>query len=156
MASGFIVLADGRCFARRWRAYDEIIRIVIREATEIPGGKLLTEWLKLQIPENEDIGDREFGWGFFDSRSNQVINRMLDLRSLTPENQSIFRKSIQTGREKLSRLESAYSPLHPYFLLLLDHMFELVERGEPPMELSDWKKLAEPCTEQNGPGWDKG
>lgn len=153
MASGFIVLKDGRCFAPRWSIYDEVIRITIRELQEIENGQLLADWLKLQIPETEDDEDKEMGWGFIDPRiNNDIVNRQLDLRSLTFGNQDLFLKAVQNGMDKLNT-DPNYSTLPVEFFEVFHKMFELCEKGEPPMELTDWRKLADPCTEKKGPGW---
>ena len=82
MASGFIIFKDRRCFARRWTGYDEILRIAIRELEEIEGGQALADWLKSQIPAEEDSEDNEMGWGFINPRTKDVTSRVLDLRSL--------------------------------------------------------------------------
>lgn len=63
MASGFIILKDGRCFGRRWTVYDEILKIVIKELRLIGNGKDLADWLETQIPDLDDESG-ECGWGF--------------------------------------------------------------------------------------------
>ncbi|BDD03981.1 hypothetical protein [Aureibacter tunicatorum] len=155
MASGFIILKDGRCFARRWTGYDEIIRIAITELEQIENGKDLAEWLMLQIPNSEDDESADAGWGFHNSRIDEWINRELDLRSLTKENQKLFWRAIQKGKNKLTEQGVGYSPLSFDFFYVFYDMCERAEKGEPPLALTDWNKLADPCTEQNGPGWKK-
>ena len=154
MASGFIIFKDGRCFARRWTTYDEIIRIAVCELELIENGQDLADWLKLQIPGPEDDENADAGWGFHNSRINEWINRELDLRSLTPENQVLFWEAIQRGKINLLEKGDEYSPLSPDLFNVFYEMFDRAEKGEPPMELTDWNKLADPCTEKNGPGWD--
>lgn len=154
MASGFIILKDGRCFAPRWTGYDEIIRIAIYESREIERGVALADWLEMQIPLPENNDDNEMGWGFIDPRTNQIINRELDLRSLTLDNQKIFWIAIKNGRLKINNGDNKYSTLSSSFINAFYTMFELAEKGAPPMENSDWNKLADPCSERNGPGWD--
>jgi len=39
MASGFIILKDGRCFGRRWTGYDEILKIAIKELHLLENGR---------------------------------------------------------------------------------------------------------------------
>lgn len=153
MASGFIILKDGRCFARRWTGYDEIIRIAINELELIEDGKKLADWLRLQIPSSEDDENADAGWGFHNSRISDWITRKLDLRSLTSENQKLFWKAIKQGKINLQINGQEYSSISPEFFNVFYNMFELAEKGEPPMELNDWNKLADPCTEKNGPGW---
>ena len=153
MASGFIILKDGRCFASRSTGYDEIIRIVITELEITENEKHLGNWLKLQIPNNDDDENADAGWGFHNSRIDDWINRELDLRSLTEENQKLFWKAIQRGKTNLIRKGQNYSPLSLDYFNIFYEMCELAEKGEPPMELTHWNKLADPCTEQNGPGW---
>jgi len=153
MASGFIILKDGRCFARRWTGYDEIIRIAIIELELMENGKELADWLSLQIPDYQDDESADAGWGFHNARIDDWINRELDLRSLTNENQKLFWKAIRRGKSKLVENGEDYSPLSIDFFNLFYDMMERAEKGEPPMELTHWNKLAESCTEQNGPGW---
>ena len=154
MASGFIVYKDGRCFAPRWTGYDEIIRIAIRELKEIENGHALADWLIMQIPATEDADVIEMGWGFIDPRVGETVNRNLDLRSLTEENQRLFWKATQNARIKIAKAETDYSTISSDLFNRYYQMFELSEKGEPPMELNDWRVLADPCTEKNGPGWD--
>ncbi len=155
MASGFIIFKDGRCFARRWTVYDEIIRIVIKGLKYIQNGQPLSDWLILQIPDSKDDENADAGWGFHSSRIDDWINRELDLRSLTEENQKLFWEAIQRGKINLIEKGQDYSPLSLDYFNIFYEMCELAEKGEPPMELNHWNKLADPCTEQNGPGWEK-
>lgn len=155
MASGFIILKDGRCFAPRWTGYDEIIKIVIKELYEVENGKPLADWLKLKIPNDELSEELEAGWGFLDVESDEWITRNLDLRSLTNENQLLYWKAIKRGKNKLNKKGKVYSSISPDLINTLCDMMERAENGEPPMELTHWNKLAEPCTEKKGPGWNK-
>ncbi|NME72158.1 hypothetical protein [Flammeovirga aprica] len=152
MASGFIILKDGRCFARR--CYDEILQIVIIELEDINNGKELANWLKLQIPDSNDDEDSDAGWGFYNSRIDEWITRELDLRSLTLQNQNLFWKAIQSGRNNLVIKGIEYSTLSIDSFNSFYKMYSLAEKGEPPMELSDWNNIAEPCIDKNGPGWE--
>ncbi|WP_299256185.1 hypothetical protein [uncultured Aquimarina sp.] len=155
MASGFIILKDGRCFARRWTGYDEILKIVIKELRELEGGKPLAKWLKVIIPNDNLTDEMEAGWGFLDLESDEWISRKLDLRSLTKENQELFWEAIQRGKINLNYQGQGYSILSPDYFQEFYEMCELAEKGEPPMQLTHWNKLADPCNEQNGPGWKK-
>ncbi len=155
MASGFIILKDGRCFAPRWTGYDEIMRIAIKELKELEAGVSLAEWLSTRIPADDLPDDHEMGWGFVDNRINDTVSRELDLRSLTSDNQTLFWRAIQIGKAKLSKLGEAYSYLSPDFFDGFYQMYELAEKGAPPLEFSDWRVLADPCEEKNGPGWEE-
>ncbi len=155
MASGFIILKDGRCFARRWTGYDEIIRIAIMELEHLENGGELADWLKLQIPDAQDDDNADAGWGFHNARVNDWVIRELDLRSLTKENQLLFLRAIQNGQRRLIENGENYASVSLDFFNLFCDMMERADKGEPPMELTDWNKLADPCTEKNGPGWEK-
>ena len=155
MASGFIVLKDGRCFGRRWTGYDEILRIVIKELFLLDNGIDLAKWLDTQLPDLDDADDDsgECGWGFYQTSTDQFLNRHLDLRSLTDFNQELFVKAIFNGRIKLLESTDKYSPLDIDFFEIFYRMVVLTENGEPPLEFSDWG-IVKPCNEKNGPGWE--
>lgn len=153
MANGFIIFRDGRCFADRWTGYDKILQIGICELEEIENGKELAAWLKGKIPETENNETEEMGCGFMDPRIDGIVYRTLDLRSLTPHNQGLIWKAIKEGRKKLENLGTVYSTLPLIFFNRFYKMFELSEKGEPPLEFTDWTELADACLEKNGPGW---
>ena len=50
MASGFIILQDGRCFAKRWWCYDAVLREIIIELTHDQQGQELAFWLNSLLP----------------------------------------------------------------------------------------------------------
>jgi hypothetical protein len=153
MASCFVIFKDGRCFSRRWSGYDEIIKIAIRELNEINGGLPLADWLELQIPILDEEIENDSCYGFYNSRIEDFVDRDLDTRSLTPENQSFLWQAIQNGRIRLIKEGTSYSPLDLEYFEHFYKMFELSEKNEPPMEFNDWTKIADPCNEKNGPGW---
>ena len=155
MASGFIILEDGRCFSTRWTGYDEIIRIAVRELTLIEDGIPLANWLAEQAPKEVDQeGVIECGWGFHPPNSDDVVNRTLDIRSLSPKSRELFWKALQKGCNKLLTLGKPYSFLTAERLPPLLTMHKKCRQGKPPLELSNWWKLAPPCDEQNGPYWE--
>ncbi|MGB6083346.1 MAG: hypothetical protein WBF63_03945 [Moheibacter sp.] len=153
MASCFIIYKDGRCFSRRWSGYDYIIKIAIRELKSIENGLPLANWLELQIPIEDIEIESDSCYGFYNSRIDDWVNRYLDIRSLTPENQKLFWEAITKGRIKLINEGKNYSELNLDYFERFYKMYELAENGEPPMDYNDWGKLAEPCSEKNGPGW---
>lgn len=153
MASCFIIYKDGRCFSRRWSGYDEIIKIAIKELRLLNNGNLLAEWLELQIPILEEEIDNDSCYGFYNARTDDFVNRYLDTRSLTEENQDLFWKAIQNGRIHLMNKGTDYSSLDFDYFERFYKMYELSENNEPPMEFNDWGKIAEPCSKKNGPGW---
>ncbi|UUC44568.1 hypothetical protein [Flavobacterium cerinum] len=153
MASCFITFKDGRCYSRRWTIYDAILHIAIQELERIPGGMPLSEWLKLQIPVEEAEHQSDACYGFYNSRIDEWKNRELDVRSLTPENQELFWEAIRNGRIRLVEEGEAYSPLNIDYFDEFYTMYELAEKGEPPMDYNHLIIVAEPCKEKNGPGW---
>jgi len=152
MASGFIVLKDGRCFSRRWTLYDEILKIAIKELYLLENGNELAKWLETQIPDLDDESG-ECGWGFYKPSTDEFLNRHLDIRSFTTDNQELFIKAIHNGREKLSEFQDDYSPLNIDNFEIFYKMVTLCENGEPALEFSDWGTI-QPCNEKNGPGWE--
>ncbi len=56
MASGFIILKDGRCLAKRWSIFDYIIELVIEELLNEQCKEAIEfkEWLQTLIPNEND------------------------------------------------------------------------------------------------------
>ncbi len=89
MASGFLVLPDGRCLARRWSAHDEVLRAVSDQLGEELAAQQLKHWLLEQLPAASD--EEELGYGaWFRTADQQVVVRHIDLRQMTVENQHLF------------------------------------------------------------------
>lgn len=54
MASGFLVLSDGRCFARPWSSHDAVLRVIADQLDGSPPASELRDRLLAQIPGPED------------------------------------------------------------------------------------------------------
>ena len=146
MASGFIVLPDGRCFSRRWSAHDVVLRAVADQVTAAP----LRQWLLEQLPGPDD--EEELGYGAWFRNSDQThIRRFIDLRLMTGENQRLFcdavklAASLDRDEEWLKRSLSDFA-----------EMVARMELGEPPLSKSDWVDVVPPEGERIGPGWPAG
>ncbi len=155
MASGFIILQDGRCFAKRWWCYDAVLREIINELTRDPQEPELAAWLGSLLPSLED--EQELGYGAWLRQSDgEIIARHLDIRELTEANQHLFNEA---ARRALSRLKAAGSSKLTEdvnaCLPLLVEMIERAERGEHPLSLSDWVNVEPASGKRSGPGWDK-
>jgi hypothetical protein len=154
MASGFIILKNSACLATRWTGYDMLIRITCKELYKMEEGTPLADWLSTIIPKEYIQDDPlEMGWGFICPNRNTSISRELDLRSLTDRNQQLFWKALQVACRNLCILGSDYSALNPDRPKQLLKMYKHQNKGCDPLILSSWYKLAEACTEKNGPGW---
>jgi hypothetical protein len=143
MASGFIVLPDGRCFSRRWSAHDVVLRAVAAHVTAAP----LREWLLSQLPGPND--EEELGYGAWGRASdNASVLRFIDLRLMTSENQGLFCEAVKRAaaaphdEEWLGRCLNDFAD-----------MVARMERGEPPLSKSDWVEVVPPEGERIGPGW---
>src|SRR6476660_9170691 len=79
VASGFIVLRDGRCLAVRSRLHDSVVRSIARA---IPIGDPLREWLTKQAPGHQDA---ELGHAFVRTGDAVHVSRLIDTRGMTPE-----------------------------------------------------------------------
>jgi hypothetical protein len=144
MASGFIVLSDGRCFARGWSAYDEVLRAV---AAELHGE--FQEWLVSLVPNTED--EEHLGYGPWLRKSDQqIIERFLDVRDLTDANQHRFQEAIKKANDRVSVGSSSVLKV---CLSDLADMVERAQRGETPLSRSDWTSVAPPQGKHVGPGW---
>jgi hypothetical protein len=143
MASGFIVLPDGRCFSRRWSAHDVVLRAVAEQVASQP----LREWLIQQLPGPSD--EEELGYGAWYRNSDQTtVVRSIDLRMMTVENQRLFCDAVKCA----ASLEHDENWLKRSLSGFAD-MIERMERGEPPLSKSDWTKVVPPEGERIGPGW---
>ena len=61
MASGFLILADGRCLACRWWAYDAVIKAVAEQLGGSDAALALREWLLSLLPGPDD--EQHIGYG---------------------------------------------------------------------------------------------
>jgi hypothetical protein len=144
MASGFIVLADGRCFARRWSAYDDVLRAV---AAELEG--TLQAWLLSLLPGSED--EEHLGHGPWLRKSDQlIVERFLDIRELTTENQRRFHDAVKRANE---RITSSKESVLKVCLSDLADMVNRADRGETPLSRSDWRTIKPPQGKRIGPDW---
>lgn len=150
MPSGFLVLPDGRCFARRWRAHDAVLRAVGDQLAKEPETRELYLWLVEQLPGPGD--EEEIGYGAWArAEDSKVIVRSLDLRLMTPENQRLFCLAVKRS----SPPNHAEDWLKECLVDLID-MVDRFERGEPPLSKSDWREVVPPEGEPIGPGWREG
>ena len=155
MASGFIILQDGRCFAKRWWRYDAVLREVITELNCNQQEQELAIWLSSLLPGPDD--EEELGYGAWLRKSDgEIISRHLDLRELTGANQYRFNQAV---RRALTRLEETKPNNLTEDMItcvsLITDMIECAERGEPPLSLSDWVCVEPPSGKRLGPGWDE-
>ncbi len=84
MASGFLVLPDGRCFSSRSYFHDA----VLTEINELMSEPNLRHWLTEQLPGPDDTVD--FGWGWLRASDQSTILRFIDLRLMTGKNQLLI------------------------------------------------------------------
>jgi hypothetical protein len=147
MPSGFLVLPDGRCFAKRWSAHDAVLRAVADQLAVDPASGELHRWLVEQLPGPDD--EEEIGYGAWARRSDgQVIVRYLDLRLMTPENQRPFCRAAKNAAPPADAEDWLRSCLED-----LADMVARYERGEPPLSKSDWREVVPPEGGPIGPGW---
>lgn len=157
MASGFIILKDGRCLSRRWTHYDYLIELAIKELSSMKGKKAedFKGWLQTLIPQE---GDEYNGYGGFIRKANgENVQRWLDLRELTTENQQLFWDSIQNTLSNLITKDKLHKDNENLISLLKRFlkMKHLVDIGDNPDNLSDWVKgyIEPPSGKRSGPGW---
>jgi hypothetical protein len=147
MASGFLVLPDGRCFSVRWSAHDAVMRAVTSELERQPEAEALATWLRTRIPSPED--EEEIGYGAFFRRSDgKVVLKHLDLRLLTVENQRLVCAAAKRACVRPSNDQ--------WLQTCLDTLVDMIlrfERGEPPLSRSDWTFVQPAKPERLGPGW---
>lgn len=155
MPSGFLILADGRCLAARWKYYDLTLRAIAEAVDESHSGQSLREWLLTLVPGPGDI--EELGYGaWVRSKDQQVIQKSLDVRELTPENQRLFHEAaLRAGKRAKSKEATSWDSMLVECLVHLSDMVERADRGEPPLSLSDLVNVEPPKGKKIGPGWDE-
>ena len=133
MASGFLILTDGRCLARRWSVYDGVLLAIADQIEPSAEGLLFQRWLRSLVPGPLD-------------------KRHLDLRQLASKNQQLF----VAAAERACDAASSQPGEHPYRESLMDlgDMLQRMKRGEPPLSRSDWTRVIPPDGRRVGPGWD--
>jgi hypothetical protein len=152
MASGFIILNDGRCWSRRWTVYDFLLELVIRELNVSEEPREFSEWLQGNIPGSQDV---EMGWAFIRADTGENIVRSLDLRELTPANQQMFWTALQSAiRKMILAGDDRYEGMIFQMKRML-RMRRLAAVGDHPDNLSDLRKglVMEPTGKRVGPGW---
>lgn len=143
MASGFIVLRDGRCLAVRSRLYDSVVRSI---AQGLPNGDQLRELLTKQVPGEQD---QELGHAFVRMADSVHVSRLIDTRGMTPEIRQRFEMAVRVA-------ESTGEPGRAdvdHCLARLNTMLAYCDEGRPPLEFSDCCELTPPPDERIGPGW---
>lgn len=146
MPSGFLVLPDGRCLARKWPAHDAVLRAVADQLDRDPAAEELRRWLFEQRPGPGD--DEEIGYGAWVRGSDgRVVVRYLDLRLMTAENQRLFCQAAKRAALVDHDEEWPRNCLEDLADMVARH-----ERGEPPLSRSDWREVLPPEGGPIGPG----
>jgi hypothetical protein len=143
MASGFIVLRDGRCLSVRWPVHDAVLRAIVEKLDE---RSPLALWLAEQLPRD---GDVELSYAFVRENDGEQVARAVDVRGLTDENRTAFEEAALIAARSAEGIDAVVRAA----LDRLRRMIECARAGEPPLELSDWTTVAPPCTVRSGPGW---
>jgi len=153
VASGFLVLSDGRCFALRWSFYDDVLRAVAEELQATPAEKCLRDWLLSLLPRPNDVDHVGYG-PWFRVADQETIERFLDLRELTVENQQLFHQAAKRAGVQAKSHKAAELPewLRNALGDLAD-MADRADRGEPPLSRSDWRDVVPSEGRRLGPGW---
>ena len=152
MASGFIILGNGRCLAPRFTGYDYLLELAMAEMADSGEEGEFKAWLQTRIPSEGDIEDG--CGGFIKLLTHENIMRHLDLRELAPANEERLWVAWQKAIRKLIL---ARDERYQYIILRLKRvlrMRRLVRIKDDPDNLSDWiKGYVEPATgAKTGPG----
>lgn len=150
MASGFIILEDGRAWAKAGWLYDAVLGELIGSIHLGSDEEPFRKFLEDHRPKEGDI---DIGYGFIRRGSDENVLRELDLRTLSPKARSVFwaaveRAMVHCQGEDSEPIRSGLTHLHA--------MGRSISNGEPPEALTDVTKpmdLPEPGL-QEGPWWD--
>jgi hypothetical protein len=155
VASGFLVLSDGRCFARRWSAHDAVLGAVAEQLDGSTPARELRDWLLAQLPGPEDA--EHVGYGpWFRKSDQQLVERFLDLREFTPEDQRLFHQAARRAGERARSVESGGWP--EWLQGCLEDLADMAARadnGEPPLSRSEWREVVPSKGRRIGPGWQR-
>jgi len=150
MASGFIVLADGRCFSPTSRLYDLTLRMVADQLQDSEAARTLRKWLLTLLP---DPSDTDVGYGFVRASDQRTVERMIDVRELTVENQHLFHRAAQLAGERMQSEMGEQANWARKCAVSLADMVARADRGEAPLSRSDWREVTPPTGRKLGPGW---
>jgi hypothetical protein len=113
------------------------------------GGRELRAWLLSLVPGDED--EEHVGYGpWFRKHDQKLVERHLDLRELTPENQTLIKNAI-------ARAHAGAASKPPHLQDQIRDLAEMVarsERGEPPETMTDLREVPPLSGDRSGPGWD--
>lgn len=152
MASGFIILEDGRSYARRYTTYDIIINAVINELGDEKEDELLKSWLLTRIPVGDEDKDYiEMGWGFIRNSDEACVNRTIDDRNLKENFKKLFlEKALQAAEQ--AKNEGRFNNLMLNCFTDFAQMIILAKEGAPAHEFTD-TAIFELEDKKEGPGW---
>ena len=127
MASGFLILRDGRCLAVRHRLHDAVLRSI---AAVMDDASALREWLSTQVPREDDV---DLGYAFVRASNNEHVTRELDTRALTEPNRRLFERAAVHAEP----IAGPYAPVDAVAFALnrLREMLRLCDEGQPPLTL---------------------
>ena len=155
MASGFLILDDGRAFSVRWSAHDLFLRAIADELTESDAEKTLADWLYSLLPGPNDI--EHIGYGpWVRATDSEVVSRVFDVRELTKENRHFFHEAAIRAYHKFTDGDGSVVPTdYSTTFDRLIAMLQSIHNGEPPDAINDWLNgyTEEPTGKRSGPGW---
>ena len=150
MASGFIILADGRCFAPSSRLYDDTLQVIAAHLSDSTPARILSAWLLSLLPGPTD---KDIGYGWVSSSDNETVVRKLDVRELTAENQKLFHRAARLAGERMQSDQSSdVSSWTKKCAIELADMVARADRGEPPLSCSHWREVIPTEGQKVGPG----
>ena len=138
MASGFLILPDGRCYAVRWSLFDDVMRTVAIELSKNAESKVLHGWLTTKIPTVDDVEDMGAGM-WLRSSDQELLNRKIDLRDLPVQDRLRFCEATKNASRVSVRDEMTSQGLSS-----LVGVIERYERCDPPLRKSEWYEVVIP------------
>ena len=151
MASGFIILADGRCFAPISLLYDDTLQMVAAHLPDSAPARILRDWLLSLLPGPSDT---DIGYGWVRSSDNEIVERKIDVRELTLENQKLFHRAARLAGERMQSDQPGDMPSWTRECAVeLADMVARADRGDPPLSRSHWREVVPSEGRKVGPGW---
>lgn len=138
MASGFIILGNGKTWSPRWTGYDIVLKTIMNNLTYNGKEFELKKWIESILPNIEN-GDVECGYCFIRNSDGENILREIDTRFIKNEYLDIFWNTLEkiVVEQKKSENDSSFL----FFDLFNDYKDSLLDKTLKSNDLDEAKDI---------------